>query len=73
MEIVGKDVKEQTAQVLKNLTEVLKAAGTDVDHVVKTTVFLKNMNDFGDMNKVYGETFKSKQPPARAAIEVSIL
>jgi len=73
MVIVGKDVKEQTAQVLKNLTEVLKAAGTDVDHVVKTTVFLKDMNDFGDMNKVYGETFKSKQPPARAAVEVARL
>jgi len=71
MVIVGDNVKEQTAQVLKNLTQVLKAAGTDVDHVVKTTVFLKNMNDFGDMNEVYGQTFKGNQPPARAAIEVS--
>jgi len=73
MVIVGKDVKEQTAQVLKNLTEVLKAAGTDIDHVVKTTVFLQDMKDFGDMNEVYGKTFKSKQPPARAAVEVSFL
>jgi len=72
MVIVGKDIKEQTAQVLKNLTAVLKAAGTDVEHVVKTTVFLKDMNDFVPMNEVYGQTFKGKQPPARAAIEVSI-
>jgi len=71
MVIVGKDIKEQTAQVLKNLTEVLKAAGTDVDHVVKTTVFLKNMSDFVPMNEVYGQTFKGNSPPARAAIEVS--
>ncbi|KAL6611752.1 putative endoribonuclease L-PSP [Neocallimastix californiae] len=73
MVIVGKDVKEQTAQVLKNLTEVLKAAGTDIDHVVKTTVFLQDMKDFGDMNEVYGKTFKSKQPPARAAVEIAKL
>eukprot|EP00833_Pecoramyces_ruminatium_P015894 jgi/Orpsp1_1/1189926/evm.model.d7180000075505.1 len=73
MKIVGKDIKEQTAQVLKNLSEVLKAAGTDVDHVVKTTVFLQNMSDFVPMNEVYGETFKGNQPPARAAIEVAKL
>ncbi|ORX45222.1 YjgF-like protein [Piromyces finnis] len=73
MVIVGKDVKEQTAQVLKNLSEVLKAAGTDVDHVVKTTVFLKDMNDFVPMNEVYAETFKSSQPPARAAVQVAKL
>lgn len=51
--VIDGEVKEQTKQVLTNLTEVLKAAGTSLDKVVKTTVFLRDMNDFAAMNEVY--------------------
>lgn len=52
--VVEGEVKEQTKQVFLNLTEVLKAAGSSLEKVVKTTVFLKDMNDFAAMNEVYG-------------------
>jgi len=71
-ELVQKDIKAQTRQVLKNLAAVLEAAGTDLDHVVKTTVFLKRMEDFPYMNEVYAEFFP-ENPPARSAVEVSRL
>ncbi len=71
-EIVKSGIKEQTTQVLKNVKAVLQAAGSDMHHVIKYTVFLKNMNDFAEMNKVY-ESFFSSDPPARAAVEVSRL
>jgi 2-iminobutanoate/2-iminopropanoate deaminase len=72
--IVAGGVAEQTHQVLKNLRAVLKAAGSDLDRAVKTTVFLKSMNDFGAMNEVYGrpEYFGAK-PPARSTVEVARL
>ena len=72
--IVSGGVAEQTAQVLKNLRAVLKAAGSDLDRAVKTTVFLKDMNDFGAMNDVYGkpEHF-GDAPPARSTVEVARL
>jgi 2-iminobutanoate/2-iminopropanoate deaminase len=57
---------------LKNIEAVIKAAGSDLDHVVKTTVFLKDMNDFSKMNQVYEMVFKHN-PPARSAVEVSRL
>ena len=63
------DVTRQTRQVMENLKAVLKAAGSDLDRVVKTTVFLKNMDDFEGMNSVYSEFFDA-DPPARAAVEV---
>jgi 2-iminobutanoate/2-iminopropanoate deaminase len=63
-------VAEQTEQVIKNLTAVLNAAGTDLSHVVKTTVFLADMNDFVAMNEVYGRFF-SDQPPARATVQAA--
>lgn len=65
-------VEEQTRQVLKNLAAVLAAAGSSLDDVVKTTVFLQDMNDFGKMNAVYAEFFKTPNP-ARAAIQVARL
>jgi 2-iminobutanoate/2-iminopropanoate deaminase len=57
---------------LKNLTGVLKAAGSGLDKVVRTTVFLKNMNDFAAMNETYGKYFSSA-PPARSTVEVARL
>jgi 2-iminobutanoate/2-iminopropanoate deaminase len=67
--IVEGDVKLQTRQVLKNIEAVLLAAGASFQSVVKTTVFLKDMNDFAAMNEVYSE-FLSTSAPARSTIEV---
>ncbi|MBR2643980.1 MAG: RidA family protein [Clostridia bacterium] len=63
-------IAAQTRQSIRNLREILLAAGTDLDRVVKTTVFLYDMNDFGAMNAVYQELFGTENCPARAAIEV---
>jgi len=72
--IVAGGVAEQTAQSLKNLRAVLKAAGSDLDRAVKTTVFLKNMNDFAAMNEVYGRPeYFGSAAPARSTIEVARL
>jgi endoribonuclease L-PSP, putative len=71
-EFVSQNVAEQTEQVLRNLTAVLKAAGTDLDSVVKTTVFLADMNDFAEMNEVYGRYF-SENKPARATVQAARL
>lgn len=71
-EFVSQVVSEQTEQVLKNLGEVLKAAGTSLDNVVKTTVFLADMNDFVEMNEVYGRFF-SENKPARATVQAARL
>ena len=64
-------ISEETNRVIQNLTAVLEAAGTSLEKVVKTTVFLSSMDDFLDMNAVYEEFFRHK--PARATIEVSKL
>ncbi|MBK8302597.1 MAG: RidA family protein [Chloracidobacterium sp.] len=69
---VSEVVSEQTEQVLKNLSEVLKAAGTSLDNVVKTTVFLADMNDFAEMNEVYSQFF-SDNKPARATVQAARL
>lgn len=71
-EVIQGDVAAQTERVLKNLSAVLWQAGTDIEKVVKTTVFLKNMSDFAAMNEVYGRFF-SKNPPARSTVEVARL
>jgi 2-iminobutanoate/2-iminopropanoate deaminase len=71
-EFVSGGISEQTEQVLKNLSAVLEAAGTKMDHVLKTTVFLADMNDFAAMNEVYGKYFTS-DPPARATVEAARL
>ncbi|KAI8147337.1 endoribonuclease L-PSP [Fennellomyces sp. T-0311] len=70
--LVEGGVVEQTRQVLTNLTEVLKAANSDLTKVIKTTVFLKDMNDFAAMNEVYGSFFTEHQP-ARSAVQVARL
>src|SRR5258708_29226326 len=70
--LIEGDVSAQTDRVLKNISAVLTAAGTDLDHVVKTTVYLKNMSDFNAMNEVYGRFFKDA-PPARATVGVAAL
>jgi len=69
---VGEDVESQTRQALQNLQAVLDASGTDLAHVVKTTLFLARMDDFATVNRVYAEFF-SDDPPARATVEVSRL
>ncbi|HQJ74691.1 MAG TPA: RidA family protein [Bacteroidota bacterium] len=65
-------IEGQTRQVILNLQAILKKAGSDLSKVVKTTVFLKNMNDFSAMNSVYAEFFV-ENPPARSAVEVARL
>ncbi len=65
-------IEEQTEQVMKNLSAILAAAGSSWEKVVKTTVYLKNMSEFVQMNKVYGK-FVSAAPPARATVEVARL
>jgi len=69
---VGDDVRSQTRQVLDNLKAVLDAAGSGLDKVVKTTVFLQDIDDFAAMNEVYAEYFPAA-PPARSAVEVARL
>lgn len=70
--IVGNEISVQTAQVLKNLTGILEKAGSSIGKVVKTTVYLKSMADFGEMNRVYEDFFKDIKP-ARSTVEVSNL
>lgn len=71
--LVEGDVKEQIVQVMANLEAVLKASETGFDKVVKTTIFLKNMNDFAVVNEIYGNYFLGESKPARATVEVSNL
>ena len=72
MEIVEGDVKAQTAQSLKNVQAILAEAGLDFSHVVKSTVFIKDMNEFAAINEVYAEYF-GENKPARACVEVARL
>jgi len=71
-EIVGESIGEQTEQVFANLRAILEAAGSSLDHLVKTTVYLTDLGDFGGMNEVYAR-HAGDVPPARATIEVSAL
>ncbi|MCK6619750.1 MAG: RidA family protein [Calditrichaceae bacterium] len=71
-EVLAGGIEEQTRLVLKNLQAILHAAGSDLGKVLKTTVFLKNMNDFPAMNAVYAEFFP-ENPPARSTVEVGRL
>lgn len=70
--IITVNIQDETHQVMKNLSEILKAAAMDFSHVVKSTIFLKDMNNFPKVNEVYGSYFSS-QPPARETVEVSRL
>ena len=69
---VPSDVQAQTEQSLNNLKAVLEAAGTDMDHVIKTLVFIKDMNDFAAINEVYSKFF-TKDFPARSCVEAARL
>ena len=71
--MVEGDIRAQTSQVLANIEAVLTAAGTDLNHVVRCDVFLKDMNHFKDMNEVYASRFTGDPRPARQAFEVSRL
>jgi 2-iminobutanoate/2-iminopropanoate deaminase len=71
-DLIGSDIRRQTEQTLENVKGILEAAGTNLHHVVKTTVFLKDMNDFAAMNEVYARYFTAA-PPARSTVQVSRL
>lgn len=70
--IINSSIEEETRQVMINLSEVLKAAGMDFSNVVKSSIFLKDMNNFPKVNAIYGEYFAAN-PPARETVEVSRL
>jgi 2-iminobutanoate/2-iminopropanoate deaminase len=71
-QVVAGDVRDQTVQVLENLRSVLAAAGASFASVVRTTIYLSSLGDFGVVNEVYGQYFPSN-PPARSTVEVSRL
>jgi 2-iminobutanoate/2-iminopropanoate deaminase len=71
-QVIDGDVAAQTERVLKNLAAILGAAGSNLQHVVRSTVFLKNMGDFGAMNEVYAKHF-TIAPPARSTVEAARL
>ena len=70
--LVSGDIKAETHQVMKNLKAILSAAGLDFTHVVKSSIFVKDLGNFGAINEVYGQYFQSN-PPARETVEVSRL
>ena len=70
-EVVGTTIEEQTEQVMKNLGAILQEAGLSYDHVVKTSCFLADMNDFATFNEIYGKYFTNK--PARSCVAVKTL
>jgi len=72
MVVHAKTISEQTNQVLENIKSVLESAKMSIDDIVKTTIFLKNMNDFAEVNNLYGAFFKNHKP-ARSTVEVSRL
>ncbi len=71
-QLIAGDVAAQTERVLQNLAAILQGAGSSLQQVVKTTVFLKNMSEFAAMNEVYGRYF-TEAPPARSTVEVARL
>jgi 2-iminobutanoate/2-iminopropanoate deaminase len=71
-EFVSDEIEKQTEQVLQNLSAILEAAGSSLNNVVKTTVFLADMDDFSAMNEIYGRYF-SEHKPARATVEAARL
>lgn len=70
---IPEGITAQAEQVFKNIAAILSAAGTDMSKVVKTTVFLQNMDDFAAMNEVYAKAFEGTEFPARSAVEVAKL
>jgi 2-iminobutanoate/2-iminopropanoate deaminase len=73
MELVNRDIETETTQVMKNLSEVLKAAGMDFANLVKTTIFLYDMGDFAAVNEIYGSYFNHEIAPARETVQVAAL
>ncbi len=71
-ELIKGDVKEQTKRIMENIKAILEEAGLTINHIVKTTIYLKNINDFPAVNEVYGSYF-SDYKPARSTVEVSNL
>ena len=69
-QVVAGDIRAQTERVLQNLKGILEAAGSSMDHVVRATVFLADMNEFAAVNEVYALHFRN-QPPARSTVQVS--
>jgi 2-iminobutanoate/2-iminopropanoate deaminase len=72
-DLVMEDIETETHQVMKNLAAVLENAGMDFSHVVKCSVFVNDMNNYGRINKVYGSYFDEATAPARELVEVSVL
>ena len=73
-EMIGNgNIEEETRQVLKNLIAVVQAAGGENSNVIRTTIYLTDLNDFAKVNQIYAETFDNKVSPARACVEVSNL
>jgi 2-iminobutanoate/2-iminopropanoate deaminase len=71
-EMAGGDIRQQTERVMENIKAILEAAGSNLHHVIKTTVFLKDINEFPAMNEVYGRYFTAA-PPARSTVQVARL
>jgi 2-iminobutanoate/2-iminopropanoate deaminase len=71
-EFLGGDIRQQTERAMENIKAVVEAAGSNLHHIVKTTIFLKDMNDFAAMNEAYGKYFTAA-PPARSTVQVARL
>lgn len=71
MQVLVEDISTETRQVMENLKAVLEAAGMTFENVVKTTIFIMDMNDFGAINIIYGSYFDEKTAPARETVQVS--
>lgn len=72
-ELVTDNIEEEAQQVMQNMKAVLEAAGMTFENVVKTTIFIMNMNDFGSINTIYGSYFNEKTAPARETVQVACL
>lgn len=72
-ELISGDIKAETKQVMENLAAVLRAADMDFSHVVKCSIFISDMNDFSEINQVYGSYFNNETAPARETVQVSVL
>ena len=72
-ELVLETIEIETKQVMENMKAVLEAAGMSFENVVKSTIFISNMNDFGAINTIYGEYFNEKTAPARETVQVACL
>ncbi|WP_116788338.1 RidA family protein [Flavobacterium psychrotrophum] len=72
-ELINSDIEAETTQVMENLKAVLEAGGATFEHVVKTTIFISNMDDFGKINTVYGRYINEDTAPARETVQVARL